>query len=198
MIVFVLPLQKTIKDMKKTILMMLLSVWGLLPILAQEKIERKDSVKQENIFCDLNETQAYFRGGPQALRQYLEENVDLSVIDGTTDIQGRVVVSFVVEKDGEITNAKVVKSVHPALDAEALRVVNSMPKWTPGMQKGEPVRVKYTVPVTFRLQGKDSNIGNAKANIDKGANVLCETVVVGFGKQDDAASAKTCSRTSSE
>ena len=65
-----------------------------------------------------------------------------------------------------------------------------MPKWIPGMQNGEAVRVKYTVPVTFRLQGKDSNIGNAKADVDKGVNALSEMVVVGFGKQDDAASAK--------
>jgi len=66
-------------------------------------------------------------------------------------IQGKVVISFIVEKDGSISNAKVVKSVEPSLDEEALRVVSAMPKWVPGKQCGEPVRVKYTLPVTFRL-----------------------------------------------
>ena len=156
MIVFVLPLQKTIKDMKKTILMMLLSVWGLLPILAQEKIERKDSVKQENIFCDLNETQAYFRGGPQALRQYLEENVDLSVIDGTTDIQGRVVVSFMVEKDGSVTDVKVIKGLDITCDAEAVRVVKNMPKWMPATLNGKRVKQKFILPVGFHVKQEAS------------------------------------------
>ena len=128
-----------------------------------------------------------FPGGTGKLFEFLSKNVKYPAEAENNDVQGRVIVTFVVEKDGEISNAKVVKSVHPTLDAEALRVVNSMPSWTPGMQNGEAVRVKYTVPVTFRLQGKDSHIGNAKADVDKGANVLSEMVVVGFGKQDEAA-----------
>ena len=67
-------------------------------------------------------------------------------------IQGRVIVQFVVNKDGSISNAKIVRSVDPDLDKEALRVINSMPQWKPGMQKGEPVSVKYTVPIVFRNQ----------------------------------------------
>lgn len=67
-------------------------------------------------------------------------------------IQGRVIVQFVVNKDGSISGAKVVRSVDPDLDKEALRVINSMPKWKPGMQKGEPVSVKFTVPIVFRNQ----------------------------------------------
>ena len=67
-------------------------------------------------------------------------------------VQGRVIVSFVVERDGSITDVKVVKSVDQALDKEAMRVVKSMPRWIPGKQNGQAVRVKYTVPVTFRLQ----------------------------------------------
>ena len=70
------------------------------------------------------------------------------------DKQGRVIVSFVVRKDGSISDAKVVKPVDPLLDAEALRVVNTMPNWTPGKQSGKAVNVKYTVPITFRLEGK--------------------------------------------
>lgn len=67
-------------------------------------------------------------------------------------IQGRVIVQFVVNKDGSISNAKIVRSVDPDLDKEALRVINSMPQWKPGMQKGEPVSVKFTVPIVFRNQ----------------------------------------------
>ena len=131
-----------------------------------------------------------FPGGTGKLFEFLSKNVKYPAEAENNDVQGRVIVTFVVERDGEISNAKVVKSIHPALDAEALRVINSMPNWTPGMQNGEAVRVKYTVPVTFRLQGKDSNIGDAKSELGRGANVLAEMVVVGFGKQDDAASAK--------
>ena len=65
--------------------------------------------------------------------------------------QGRVIATFVVEKDGSISNARVVKSVSKELDEEALRVINAMPKWTPGMQSGKNVRVKYTIPISFRL-----------------------------------------------
>ncbi len=67
-------------------------------------------------------------------------------------MQGRVIVSFVVERDGSISNVKVIKHVDPSLDREAVRVVSTMPKWTPGTQNGETVRVKHTVPMTFRLQ----------------------------------------------
>ena len=139
---------------------------------------------------DVVEKMPQFPGGTGKLFEFLSKNVKYPAEAENNDVQGRVIVTFVVEKDGEISNAKVVKSIHPALDAEALRVINSMPNWTPGMQNGEAVRVKYTVPVTFRLQGKDSNIGDAKSELGRGANVLAEMVVVGFGKQDDAASAK--------
>ena len=139
---------------------------------------------------DVVEKMPQFPGGTGKLFEFLSKNVKYPAEAENNDVQGRVIVTFVVERDGEISNAKVVKSIHPALDAEALRVINSMPNWTPGMQNGEAVRVKYTVPVTFRLQGKDSNIGDAKSELGRGANVLAEMVVVGFGKQDDAASAK--------
>ena len=90
--------------------------------------------------------------GPQGLMQYLSMSVRYPSKAEENGIQGRVVVSFVVERDGSISNVRVEKSVDPSLDKEAVRVISSMPKWIPGKQKGEPVRVKYTVPVTFRLQ----------------------------------------------
>lgn len=76
--------------------------------------------------------------------QYPKEAVDAKV-------EGRVMVSFVIEKDGFVSNAKVIRSIDPLLDNEALRVVNAMPNWKPGMQDGQPVRVRFTIPVSFKL-----------------------------------------------
>jgi protein TonB len=84
--------------------------------------------------------------------EYLQQNVKYPVVAQENGVQGRVVVSFVVEKDGSITDVKVVRSVDPSLDKEAARVVKSMPRWIPGKQNGSAVRVKYNVPVSFRLQ----------------------------------------------
>ena len=92
-----------------------------------------------------------FSGGQSALFEFLSKSIRYPEAARKNSIQGRVITTFVVEKDGSISNARVVKSVNPDLDAEALRVVNSMPNWNPGKQDGKAVRVKYTVPVTFKL-----------------------------------------------
>ena len=93
-----------------------------------------------------------FPGGESAMQNFLHENVKYPQEAQANGIQGRVVVSFVVEKDGTITDAHAVQSVDPFLDAEALRVVSLMPKWKPGKKDGKPVRVKFTIPLTFKLQ----------------------------------------------
>ena len=93
-----------------------------------------------------------FPGGDAALMKYLAENIKYPVSAQKAKEQGRVVVQFIVEKDGAVTSVKTVRSVAPALDAEAVRVIKAMPKWTPGRQGGQPVRVNYHVPVSFRLQ----------------------------------------------
>ena len=126
---------------------------------------------------DVVEQMPQFPGGHGKLFEYLSMNVRYPKEAEDKCLQGRVIATFVVEKDGSITNAKIVKSIDPALDAEALRVINGMPNWTPGKQNGEPVRVKYTVPVTFRIQGG----ANIPADKEKYANSLAETVVVGYG-----------------
>ena len=92
-----------------------------------------------------------FSNGHAALFEYLSKSIRYPEEARKKSVQGRVIATFVVEKDGSISNARVVKSVDPLLDAEALRVVNAMPSWNPGKQNGEAVRVKYTVPVTFKL-----------------------------------------------
>lgn len=93
-----------------------------------------------------------FPGGVTELMNYLSKNTHYPAATKRDGIQGRVVVSFIVEPDGSISNAKLVRSVDPCIDQEALRVVRQMPKWIPGKQNGAAVRVKYNVPVTFKLQ----------------------------------------------
>ena len=99
------------------------------------------------------EEEAMFPGGMEAMMKYLQENIKYPEQAKNNGVQGRVIVQFVVNKDGSISNDTVVRSVDPLLDAEAIRVVRNMPNWTPGKQKGEAVRVRFTLPVTFRLDG---------------------------------------------
>jgi protein TonB len=106
----------------------------------------------ENKVFDVVEQMPSFPGGQGALMQYLANNIKYPVVAQENGVQGRVVVSFVVERDGSITDVQVVRSVDPSLDREAQRVVRSMPRWIPGKQNGQAVRVKYNVPVSFRLQ----------------------------------------------
>ena len=124
-----------------------------------EVLKIKEAVAQpepkpevENKVFDVVEQMPSFPGGPQALMEYLGNNVKYPPVAAELGLQGRVVVSFVVERDGSLTDVKVERSVDPSLDKEAVRVVKSMPRWIPGKQKGKAVRVKFNVPVAFRLQ----------------------------------------------
>ena len=114
-------------------------------------VVEEEEESEQQIFTVV-ETMPEFPGGQMALLKYLSNSIKYPVIAQENGIQGRVSCSFVVNKDGSIVDAEVVRGVDPTLDKEALRVINAMPKWTPGKQRGKPVRVKYTVPVTFRLQ----------------------------------------------
>ena len=116
-------------------------------------VEAPEEEEEEEVVFVVVESMPEFPGGQQALFKFLGENVKYPVIAQENGIQGRVICQFVVNKDGSIVDAVVVRSSgEPSLDKEALRVINSMPKWKPGKQRGKPVRVKYTVPVNFRLQ----------------------------------------------
>lgn len=106
--------------------------------------------KEEEIF-QVVENQPEFPGGMAALMEYLKKNMKYPTICQEQGIQGRVIVQFVVNSDGSIVDPQVVKPVNPYLDKEALRVVSTMPKWKPGEQRGKKVRVRFTLPVTFRL-----------------------------------------------
>lgn len=111
----------------------------------------KDPKVENKVFESVEEMPS-FPGGMSALMKYLADNVKYPVDAQENGLQGRVVVSFVVERDGSITNVQAVRSVYPSLDSEAVRVVEAMPRWKPGKLNGLPVRVKYNVPVTFSFQ----------------------------------------------
>lgn len=120
---------------------------------AKEVIAQPEPPKvEETKVFDVVEQMPSFPGGPAALMTYLSQNTKYPVVAQENGVQGRVVVSFVVERDGSITDVRVVRSVDPSLDKEATRVVKSMPNWIPGKQNGSTVRVKYNVPVSFKLQ----------------------------------------------
>lgn len=121
---------------------------------AKEVIAEPEPPKheEENKVFDIVEQQPLFPGGPAALIKYLSENTKYPVVAQENGVQGRVTVQFVVEKDGSISDVHVLRGVDPSLDKEAVRVVKSMPRWTPGKQNGITVRVNYRVPVLFRLQ----------------------------------------------
>ena len=118
-------------------------------VIATEPVKPKE---EENKVFDVVEQMPSFPGGMSALMNYLNNNIKYPVIAEENGIQGRVIVQFIVGKDGHISDVKVAKSVDPSLDKEAVRVVKAMPKWIPGKQNGQAVTVRYTLPVTFRLQ----------------------------------------------
>ncbi|MEN6453649.1 MAG: energy transducer TonB [Prolixibacteraceae bacterium] len=123
------------------------TVIDVAPIIKQEEEKAEDS----QVFF-IVEDMPEFPGGELALRKFIANAIKYPVIAQENGIQGKVYVNFVVDKDGSITNAKIARGVDPSLDKEALRVVNSLPKWKPGMQRGKPVKVSYTVPISFVLQ----------------------------------------------
>lgn len=106
---------------------------------------------EDEIFAVVEEMPS-FPGGDAALMSYISKNIKYPSIATENGIQGRVICTFVINRDGKVTNAEVIRSVDPSLDKEALRVINNMPAWKPGKQRGKPVRVKYTLPIVFRLQ----------------------------------------------
>ena len=116
-------------------------------------VEAPVEEEEEEVIFVVVESMPEFPGGAQAMMRYIAENIKYPVIAQENGIQGRVICQFVVEKDGKVSDIQVVRSSGEAsLDKEAQRVIGSMPKWKPGKQRGKPVRVKYTLPVNFRLQ----------------------------------------------
>ena len=114
-------------------------------------VEVEEDVEEQQIF-QVVEEMPEFPGGMAECLKFLGKNIKYPTISQENGVQGKVIVQFVVNRDGSIVDPVVVRSVDPYLDKEALRVIKMMPKWKPGKQRNKPVRVKYTVPVTFKLQ----------------------------------------------
>lgn len=135
---------KTRKNVSlKVALMMLVLLFSFTTSTAQ--------TKKNNMVYDVVEVMPQFPGGQTAMLKYIMENIKYPKQIMEEGIQGRVTVSFIVEKDGRVSNVRLLRSVQPLLDKEAVRVVKSMPKWSPGKQKGKPVRVRFNLPVMFKL-----------------------------------------------
>jgi len=127
------------------------------PIIVGKVCEPSDTYEYEKmndpnyVFKNVEQMPS-FPGGVSALMKYINENVEYPPTCIDSDIQGRIIVRFIVERDGSLSNIQIARSLDPALDSVALKLVKGMPKWTPGHQKGKEVRVAYSVPVTFRLE----------------------------------------------
>lgn len=119
---------------------------------AQEIVEVQEIVQNNDTVFTFVERMPEFPGGQQAMNLFLHEHIRYPIAAFNDGAQGRVAIRFVVNADGSISNIEVVRSVHPNLDAEAMRTVKLMPNWIPGKRNGEAVRVQFTMPITFRLQ----------------------------------------------
>ena len=136
---------KTRKNVSlKVALMMFVLLFSFMTSTAQ--------TKKNNMVYDVVEVMPQYPGGQIAMLKYIMENIKYPKQIMEEGIQGRVTVSFIVEKDGRVSNVRLLRSVQPSLDKEAIRVVKSMPKWTPGKHNGKPVRVRFNLPVMFKLK----------------------------------------------
>lgn len=147
----------------------------------KEKANTREENVPDSIVFQVVEEMPNFPGGMEGLREYLTKNVRYPADAHTAGQQGRVIVSFIVKKDGSIANVKVVRSISPSLDKEAERVITAMPKWIPGKQRGKAVNVQFTVPVAFRLTPTEA----PKAEEIKQSD-LSEVVVVGYTFKEES------------
>ena len=130
----------------------------------------KKSLSPDEVFVVVEE-QPQFPGGTQAMMKFLGENIIYPEEAHKNGIQGRVIVNFVVNKDGSLSDTKIVRGQDPLLDAEAIRVISAMPNWKPGMQKGEPVNVRFTLPIVFRLKASEEVNGEAIKKLNEKGTV---------------------------
>ena len=121
----------------------------VIPVAVAEKTESRPA--DDNVSYNMVEQKPSFPGGESAMFRWISENMTYPATAAENGVQGKVLVSFIVEKDGSISTIKILRSVSPELDAEARRIVSKMPKWSPGRINGKPVRVTYCLPLSFRL-----------------------------------------------
>lgn len=135
-------------------------------VVEDTKASEKETSKKEDIFVAV-ETNAEFPGGFNELMKWLAHNVRYPQEAHDNNVQGRVIVKCVIEKDGKVTNPVVVKGVSPELDAEAIRVVSAMPAWEPGKCNGKPVASYFTLPITFRLMDNTQKESEAQGEANE-------------------------------
>lgn len=128
-----------------------------LPVVAVKDTAKRGKVarRESDVFTVVDHMPEY-PGGVNACVNFIKDNLRYPAGAAAKGVQGRAIVQFIVKEDGSVSNAKIVRSVDPAIDAEAIRVVNSMPKWKPGTHRGQAVKVKYTLPVNFNLSKADT------------------------------------------
>ena len=139
--------------MKKILFIALLSFGFMANAMAQHFDEGEEVIEQsesDKVF-DVVDKMPSFPGGQGAMYDFMARNIQYPKVAEENGVQGRVIVTFIVKKDGSLSDVRVAKSVDPALDKEAVRLVKSMPKWSPGIREGKYVNVKFTLPVTFRI-----------------------------------------------
>ncbi len=134
---------------KKQILLVILTLFALQSISFAQN-QQSVTETDEKVFTSV-EQKPEFPGGDKALMAFIAQNLKYPKIAREANIQGKVFVQFIVEKDGSVTNVKVLRGIGDLSD-EAIRVVNLLPKWIPGKQNGQTVRVYYTLPITFKLE----------------------------------------------
>ena len=138
--------------MKKILFIALLSFGFMANAMAQHFDEGEEVIEQSDKVFEVVDEMPSFPGGQSALFDFMAKNIKYPEVAEDNGIQGRVLVTFIVKKDGSLSDVRVAKSVDPSLDKEAVRIIKSMPKWNPGTHKGMYVNVKFTLPVTFRNQ----------------------------------------------
>jgi len=131
----------------KRIVFIVLAIMTTLSINAQSE----ETLEEEKVYVNVEEI-PQFPGGPSALFEFLSKNLKYPAEAEKNGVQGRVIVTFVVERDGSVSNAKIKKGVDPSLDKEAIRLIEIMPRWIPGKQEGKEVRTGYMIPITFKCQ----------------------------------------------
>ena len=136
--------------MKRLIIMSLMATCCLTTVLAQKTVVSQKDQKEDPF--NVVEDMPAFPGGMEAMIQFISSNIKYPADAKKQKVDGRVLVKFVVEKDGSITEVKVIKAAFSSLDAEAIRVVKAMPKWKPGYQNGQAVRVQFAMPINFSLK----------------------------------------------
>ena len=156
---------KEIRSIEQQLYGKAMMIVGVSVLLTLSSCDKDDDISDPDpvteIVDETADQMASYPGGTPALMDFLKENIKYPEQAEREGIEGRVVAGFIVERDGSVSNIEILKSVHPLLDAEVVRVMSLMPNWIPGRQNGQPVRVKYSLPITFRLMS-DNESSNVK------------------------------------